>query len=386
MRPRNGTHTAGKCTWRTDPLTQPRLIAPIAALAVTLVAGPILSTALAADPTVVVRPGDTLTSLSKRHGVRIAMLVDLNGLADANRIFAGQRLRIAGERSAPRAPKAATAQAAARQHIVTRGQNLTVIARRYGVSVAAIVSANRISNPGRIYAGQRLKIPGSSAAAAPAAVARAPAARPAAARQHIVTRGQNLTVIARRYGVSVAAIVSANRISNPGRIYAGQRLKIPAAGAAAARQAPAAAARAVPASMAGLVARRDAVRRVIVEEARRYKVPAAFALAVAWQESGWQQGVVSHAGAVGVMQLMPATADWVGAAMLGTAPHIRDTRWNVRAGVRLLAHYLNRYDGDRDRVLAAYYQGQSATDRHGIYPVSRPYIASIKVLVRMFGG
>lgn len=299
-------------------MIQPRLIAPIAALAVTLVAGPILSTALAADPTVVVRPGDTLTSLSKRHGVRIATLVDLNGLADANRIFAGQRLRIAGTASAPRAPKAASAAAVARQHVVTRGQNLTVIARRYGVSVAAIVSANRISNPSRIYAGQRLKIP--------------------------------------------------------------------TAGAAAARPAPAAAARALPAPMAGLVARRDAVRRVIVEEAGRYKVPAAFALAVAWQESGWQQGVVSHAGAVGVMQLMPATADWVGAAMLRTGPHIHDMRWNVRAGVRLLAHYLNRYDGDRDRVLAAYYQGQSATDRHGIYPVSRPYIASIKVLVRMFGG
>jgi soluble lytic murein transglycosylase-like protein len=125
---------------------------------------------------------------------------------------------------------------------------------------------------------------------------------------------------------------------------------------------------------------------VIVEEANRYKVPATFALAVAWQESGWQQGVVSHAGAVGVMQLMPATADWVGEAMLGSRVQINDTRHNVRAGVRLLAHYLAHYDGDRDRVLAAYYQGQWATDHHGIYPVSRPYIASIKVLQRIFGG
>ena len=58
----------------------------------------------------------------------------------------------------------------------------------------------------------------------------------------------------------------------------------------------------------------------------------------------------------------------------------------MRAGVRLLAHYLGHYEGDRDRVLAAYYQGQSAVDRHGIYPVSRPYIASIKALERLFGG
>ena len=142
----------------------------------------------------------------------------------------------------------------------------------------------------------------------------------------------------------------------------------------------------MPASMATLVAERDAVRRVIVEEANRYDVPRALALAVAWQESGWQQGVVSHAGAVGVMQLMPATADWVGDAMLGSRVEIDDTRHNVRAGVRLLAHYLGHYDGDRARVLAAYYQGQWAIDHHGIYPVSRPYIASINVLVRIFGG
>ena len=87
--------------------------------------------------------------------------------------------------------------------------------------------------------------------------------------------------------------------------------------------------------------------------------------------------MVSHAGAVGVMQLMPATADWVGDAMLGTRVEIGELRHNVRAGVRLLAHYLGHYKGDRDRVLAAYYQGQWAVDHHGIYAVSRPYIASI---------
>jgi len=291
-----------------------RLIAPLTGLAAALVAGPLLATvALAADPTVVVRAGDTLTRLSNRHGVSIDALADLNGLADPNRIYVGQRLRIAEKAAAP--------------------------------------------------------------------VAAAPA-KPAAAKVHTVALGQNLTTIARAHGVTVAAIAAANQISNPSRIYAGQRLTIPGAPPAAAVTTSGG----MPASMAALVARRDAVRRVIVEEADRYHVPAAFALAVAWQESGWQQGVVSHAGAVGVMQLMPATAEWVGDAMLGTTVNMFDTRQNIRAGVRLLAHYLGRYDGNRDQVLAAYYQGQSATDRHGIYAVSRPYIASIKVLERMFGG
>jgi soluble lytic murein transglycosylase-like protein len=198
---------------------------------------------------------------------------------------------------------------------------------------------------------------------------------------HTVRAGEHLTGIARHYGVTIAAVASANRLTDPSRIYAGQRLTIPGSSAPAA-----AASKALPASMAALVAERDAVRRVIVEEAGRYGVPPALALAVAWQESGWQQGVVSHANAVGVMQLLPATGEWVGSAMLGTTVDIGDLRQNVRAGVRLLAHYLDRYDGSRDLVLAAYYQGQSAVDRHGVYPVSRPYIASIRVLESLFGG
>jgi soluble lytic murein transglycosylase-like protein len=138
--------------------------------------------------------------------------------------------------------------------------------------------------------------------------------------------------------------------------------------------------------MARIMAQRDEVRRIIVHEADSYGVPRALALAVAWQESGWQQDVVSHAGAVGVMQLMPATAAWIGESMLGRPVRIRDTRSNIVAGVRLLRHYMDRYGGNRDYVLAAYYQGQRAVDRHGIYPVSRPYVASVRSLERLFRG
>ncbi len=363
-----------------------RLIAPISALATSLVIGPLLATVvLAADPTVTVKRGDTLTSIAKRNGVEVATLVALNQLPDPNRIYPGQVLRVgvesAGQPALITAPPAA-APTEARVHVVSRGENLTRIAAHHGVSVASIVQANGIANPSRIIGGQRLVIPGASAVApAPAAAASAPAA-PTEARVHVVSRGENLTRIAAHYGVTVVAIVRANGIANPSRIIGGQRLVIPGASAAA----PAPAAAAVPASMAALVSQRDSVRQVIVEEATQYGVPVALALAVAWQESGWRQGVVSSAGAVGVMQLMPATAVWVGEVMLGHPVDINDTRMNVRGGVRLLAHYLARYSGDRDRVLAAYYQGQSAVDRHGIYAVSRPYIASIKSLERLFGG
>ena len=273
----------------------------------------------------------------------------------------------------------ATGARAADEVIVRAGETLTSISLRHGVSIDRIVELNEIANPSRIYAGQRLRL--EEAPARPSTPAAKPA--PATPRTHTVRGGEHLTGIARHYGVTIAQIVAANGIPNASRIYAGQRLTIPGAEPAPTAR-PAAGSRAMPASMAALVVRRDAVRRVIVEEARRFGVPKALALAVAWQESGWQQGVVSHAGAVGVMQLLPTTADWVGQAMLGTTIDPRDLRQNVRGGVRLLAHYLDRYDGDRAKVLAAYYQGQSAVDRHGIYPVSRPYIASIAVLEALF--
>jgi soluble lytic murein transglycosylase-like protein len=196
---------------------------------------------------------------------------------------------------------------------------------------------------------------------------------------HPVASGENLTGIARRYGTTIAAIVAANGIANPSYLRVGQRLSIPNAAASRGQPTPA-----MPAWMRAAVAARDDIRVMISDEAGALGVPVAFALAIAWQESGWQPGVVSNAGAVGVMQLMPATADWIGASMLGSRVDLYDARSNVHAGVRLLQHYFDRYRGDRALVLAAYFQGQTAADRHGVYPVTRPYIASILALEAIF--
>jgi LysM repeat protein len=383
-------------------LQRPRILALVAAASAAIAVGPTMAAvAVAADPTVVVRPGDTLTGIAKRVQIPMSELIRLNALADPNRIFAGQTLRTgtdAGPSPAP-APAAQGVPATTGQvHIVERGENLTRIARQYGVSVDAIILANGIANPSRIYAGQQLVIPGSTPAsatsapppapapAAPPAAAASPApAAPAVATQvHVVQRGETLIGIGRRYGVSVDAIVLANGIANASRIYGGQQLTIP--GSIPAPAPAAAAPAAVPSSMQSLVAARAGARQMIVEEAANFGVPASLALAVAWQESGWQQSVVSHAGAVGIMQLMPATAAWVGEAMLGTTVDMYDARQNVRAGVQLLAYYLTRYGGSHELALAAYYQGQRALDLHGIYVVSRPYIASVLALEAVFGG
>jgi soluble lytic murein transglycosylase-like protein len=208
---------------------------------------------------------------------------------------------------------------------------------------------------------------------------------PRASVVHRVAAGENLTVIAEHYRVTVAAIVAANKISNPSYLRVGQQLTIPATGATRDASEPSFST-SMPSSLRALVAQRDDIRRLLSAEARAQGVPVAFVYAIAWQESGWQQRVVSSFGAIGVMQLTPATTDWIGGSLLGQRFDPRDAAQNIRAGVALLRHYLDRYHGDRSLVLAAYYQGQRAADLHGVYAVTRPYIESIKALVALFGG
>ncbi|HYN63575.1 MAG TPA: transglycosylase SLT domain-containing protein, partial [Candidatus Limnocylindrales bacterium] len=209
-------------------------------------------------------------------------------------------------------------------------------------------------------------------------------AREPSFRTYLVRYGDTLTGIAMRYRVNIESIVVASRLADASFIRAGQQLRIPGHGQPRSRHSQAGIDGRMPHEMAALVRLRDGIRRIIVTEARRQGVPPTFAMAVAWQESGWQSGVVSSAGAIGVMQLLPLTADWVSATMLGERVNLWDARSNVRAGVALLKHYLQRYDHSRSLALAAFYQGQAGTDRNGIYPVSRSYIASILLLQEMF--
>jgi soluble lytic murein transglycosylase-like protein len=262
--------------------------------------------------------------------------------------------------------------AADRVVVVRRGDTLSQIAVTQGVSVADLMRLNGIVNPNRIQVGQRIlvAVAAQSGSSAPGSSAPAPVI-------HRVASGENLTVIAQRYGSTIGAIVAANGIANPSFLRVGQRLTIP--GAATSTGSAAA-----PPAMAALLAARDPIRRIIVAEATAQGVPVAFALALAWQESGWQPTVVSSAGAVGVMQLTPPTADWVASTMLGGPVNLADPASNVRAGVRLLRHYFERYGGDRAMVLAAYYQGQTGADRHGVYAMTMPYVESILALEAIF--
>ena len=121
------------------------------------------------DDTVhVVQSGETLSGIARQYGISQNAIMEANSITDANLIFSGQRLVIPGCVGAePAAPDPSpTGQAAL--HIVQSGETLSGIATRYGVSVGAIMTANSITDPNRIFVGQRLTIPSGTAAVAPA--------------------------------------------------------------------------------------------------------------------------------------------------------------------------------------------------------------------------
>lgn len=119
------------------------------------------------------------------------------------------------------------------------------------------------------------------------------------------------------------------------------------------------------------------IRRAIVRKAKRHGVNPALALAVSWQESGWQHDRVSPAGAIGAMQVMPGTGRWM-ATMVGRRLNIKDLHDNITAGVVLL-RWLRDEAGPRVAV-AGYYQGLAGVRRHGMYPSTKRYVANVHYL------
>ena len=110
-----------------------------------------------------------------------------------------------------------------------------------------------------------------------------------------------------------------------------------------------------------------------------YGVDPRLARALAWMESGFQEDVVSSAGAVGAMQLLPETWQWVDTVLLGERTP-RTYEGNVRAGVRYLRWQLDQFGGDVRLALAGYYQGARAVRERGLFDDTKQYVSVIQSL------
>jgi soluble lytic murein transglycosylase-like protein len=120
---------------------------------------------------------------------------------------------------------------------------------------------------------------------------------------------------------------------------------------------------------------RDGVEKLVREAAERHQVDPALVRAVIETESNWNPSAVSRKGALGLMQLVPTTAQRFG---------VNDAfspKQNVDAGVKYLKTLLERYNGNLDMALAAYNAGEGAVDRaHGVpaYRETRNYVQRVQ--------
>lgn len=192
---------------------------------------------------------------------------------------------------------------------------------------------------------------------------------------YTVQPGDTLSEIAREQGTTVEALAAENGLEDPDHVVAGDTLEVPASGSASGETAGDAA----PADGPGDTAGHD-VEALLEEAARAHGFSPRFVKALAWQESGWSQHVVSSAGAVGIMQVMPTTGDHVADHILGRDLDLDDPRDNVAAGVAYLDHLWQRTGGDVERTLAGYYQGMASVEEHGYFDDTERYIANVLAL------
>lgn len=342
----------------------------------------------------VVQPGETLWSIAAANGFTTRSLAAANGLSENSNVVLGSTIQIpsVAEASAALArsgitgsiPSTAPTQIQPQGgYAVQPGDTLSGIAASHGVSLTALAAANGVSPDSFAIAGTTLKIP--SASAAPAS-SPGSSSGPPPLGGYTVRPGDSLSGIAATAGVSMQQLAWMNGLDPDNYLLVGTVLKLPTGASAPANPAPAPSQTIVPAAAPNPTNERVS-SSTIAQIAAQHGVPASMASAIAWQESGFNNAMVSSANARGVMQIMPGTWDWVNKSLAGSNPLNPNSAYdNVRGGVLYLRQLLNDFGGDQNSAIAAYYQGEGAVKSRGLYPETQQYVNSVNALRARFGG
>jgi membrane-bound lytic murein transglycosylase D len=160
-----------------------------------------------------VRRGENLTLIARKYGLTVRELLQINQLSQRSTLRVGQRLKL---KNASESTQSDTSRGES-SHLVKRGETLTFIAKKYGVTLKNIRAANNLNAKSVIQVGQKLEIPRGRRVAA------APAPKPT---HHQVQGGENLTLIANKYGLSVAELKAQNKLGRGSVLHVGQRLNV----------------------------------------------------------------------------------------------------------------------------------------------------------------
>jgi soluble lytic murein transglycosylase-like protein len=203
---------------------------------------------------------------------------------------------------------------------------------------------------------------------------------------YTVRVGDTLSGLAAGARVSVNAIASMNGLNPNGVLLAGTVIKLPTGAPAPVRASQAAPAatvvpKAAPAPTATRVGAAD-----VQSVASAHGISPSLATAIAYQESGFNNSMVSSANARGVMQVMPGTWDYVQQNLATRQLNPHSASDNVTAGVLYLRSLLKQTGGDESAAIAAYYQGLGALRSRGVFDDTKQYVANVQALRGRFGG
>jgi LysM repeat protein len=289
-------------------------------------------------------------------------------------------------------------------HTVTPGESLTSVAAADGLSVDQLAAANGLSPDAQLITGSTVQIPPQSAAtpasvgtgddqptAAPAEASpasAAPATQTESQGGYVVQPGDTLSAIAAANGLTVDQLAAANGLDPNGILLAGSSLNVSGGPASAptADQSVATPAAPTPAGSAQPTAQTVSASDV-GQIAADNGVPSSLAEAIGYQESGFNNDLVSSTGATGVMQIEPGTWSYINQNLVTPPPlSPSSAQDNIRGGVLLLRSLLDQTGGDSSLAAAGYYQGLESVRQNGMFAGTQQYVANVMALQQRFGG
>lgn len=296
---------------------------------------------------------------------------------------------------------------AAFAHVVAPGESLYSVAAADGLSVSQLAAENGVSPDTQLISGSTLLIPPQTSSTV-ATVSPATTSSPtedttgtdagetgeststSVANGYLVQPGDTLSAIAARDGVSVDQLAAANGLDPNGLLLSGSSLSLPTASSTAVlvsttpANSPPAVASAESTSGPYPTAERMSSSQV-ASIGSATGVPGSLADAVGWQESGFNNDLVSSTGAVGVMQIEPGTWDWIQRTLTAGTLNPSSAADNVRAG-SLYLHSLINSTGSLSLAAASYYQGLASVQAHGMYSDTQQYVNNVMSLFQSYGG
>ncbi len=202
-------------------------------------------------------------------------------------------------------------------------------------------------------------------------------------RYHVVA-GDTLSYIAKRYSTTVHKLGQLNAIANLDLIFVGQQLCLPPDSSGDSKGASGVGANGTVRWYAYDALQRASQQQVVSQlraAARQYNLPTNLLLAIAWQESNWRQNVISHDGGIGVMQIMPATAQG-----LNVETRAYHDPYKLHDNIELGAIYLHTlwksFGGNLTQIISAYNEGGWSVVHRGIFNWS--YVNSVRSLMTRF--